>query len=503
MSRPDQRSSLDLRSILGMSTILFCSIGLVLALVYWIAVGKVRGEIDAVLDREIAELRASYEQGGHDRLADELMVHLENASSDHDYYLLEAVASLFDKADQEAASEMAHDLKKLGELVTKDKKITDPPIVEGLEEFSKLVTKGNMAKWPDELETYNRDHTITISITEPENHTRERFLRAHAITLPTGGRVMVARDVTELVYARNRMRKALAVAGGLSLALAFSMGFLLNRNLLTRVRRMNQTVLQVLAGKPGERMPQSLQRDDFEELTFHFNEMLDEKDHLLAQIRGITDDIAHDLRTPLSRIRRHIESTLSLPMDEAERNEMLQKMLEETDFILETFNALLFIAQVESGTLRDSMETLALSDVVGGAVELYEPVAEEAGISFVLSLDSQARIMGSRHLLAQAIANLLDNAIKYSPGSGKIEVGTCSASSDILLRIRDFGFGIPEAERERVLQRFVRLDCARQFPGTGLGLSFVSAVAKLHGAELVLDDGHPGLEITIRFSKIA
>ncbi len=506
MNRPHQASRFDLRSILTISTLSLFSIGLVLGAVYWVAVGKVRGEIDSVLDREISELRESYQQGGHDRLAEDLMVHLGNASSDRDYYLLEGVAKLFNKADKEAASQMAREMKDFGKLVTKEGEAVGEAVglqaVEGIEQISELITKGNMAKWPDGLETDDRVHTITISVSEHENHSRERFLRAHAIALPTGVRLMVARDITGLIYARNRMRKALAATGVLSLALAFSMGFLLNRSLLSRVRRMNQTILHVLAGKPGERVPQSLQQDDFEELIVHFNEMLDEKDRLVTQIRGITDDIAHDLRTPLARMRRYIESALSHSMNEAERNEALQKMLEETDFILETFNALLFIAQVESGTLRDSMEELVLSEIVEGAVELYEPVAEETGISFVLALDPQARIMGSRHLLAQAISNLLDNAIKYSPGAGKIEVGTHATPSSILLRIRDFGFGIPEAERERVLQRFVRLDAARQLPGTGLGLSFVSAVAKLHGAQLVLDDAHPGLEITIHFSKI-
>jgi len=482
--------------------ILFGGIGLTLALVYWIAVGKVRSEIDEIISHEISELRESYQEEGHDHLVEHLLEHLVDAPSEQGYYLLDEVASLVKDAETRVTPKINEAIKELSGVDTFDSKKLKAPVLKGVEKFGKRILTGNMSKWPEKLETDGRSHTITISIAEQEKGSRPQFLRAHAVVLPNGERLLVARDVTDLVYTRNRMREALAGAGGIAILLAFSLAFFLNRSLLVRVRQMNVTVLRVMSGKQGERMPPSVEHDDFEELANHFNQMLDEKDRLLSQIRGITDDISHDLRTPLARIRRHIESTLALPMDDVEKDDILQKALEEADFILETFNALLFIAQVESGTLRDSMEPLGLSELVEGAVELYEPLAEEAGISFVLSLDPQIMIMGNQHLLAQAISNVIDNAIKYSSAADKIEVGTRTTSSDTILRIRDFGVGIPEEERERVLQRFVRLDTARHLPGTGLGLSFVAAVAKLHDAKLVLSDGHPGLEIAIHFNKM-
>lgn len=501
MNQSDSLHRLNLRTIMKMSTVLFSCVGLILALVYWIAVGKVRNEIDDVLDEEIAQLRASYKQGGHDELVSELLKHVANADVDQGYYLLEEVATLLDDAQGNVTPHLKESLEKLSQIQDAGNRADEVLGLKGVDKFVQKIATGNLVEWPSALVADDEEHTVSISLAEEGDRSRNHYMRAHAISLPNGERVLVARDVTELVYARNRMRKALAGAGGMAFILVIATAFLLNRSLLSRVRRLNGTVLKVMAGKQGERMPPSLEHDDFEELADHFNKMLDEKDRLLAQIREITDDIAHDLRTPLTRMRQHIESTMALPMDNAERDEILQKVLGEADLILETFNALLFIAQVESGAIRENMEEVSLSEIVTGSVELYEPFAEEAGSSFLLSLDPQARILGNRHLLAQAFSNLIDNAIKYSPEAGKIEVGTRVSDEEVILRIRDFGIGIPEAERESVLQRFVRLDSARHLPGTGLGLSFVSAVTQMHGANLTLEDGHPGLVVTIHFQR--
>ena len=215
----------------------------------------------------------------------------------------------------------------------------------------------------------------------------------------------------------------------------------------------------------------------------------------------VTDDVAHDLRTPLSRMRSHIEAALSAPEDEARAREALHQLLDETNGVLDTFNALLSISQIQSGAARQQMERLDLEGVVRDAVDLYQPVAEEAGLGIETRLEEGLGVDGARHLLAQAVLNLIDNAIKYSAGGGSIAVTTRRAADGIEIEVADRGPGIAPEDRERVLQRFVRLDASRQRPGTGLGLSFVAAVARLHRARLRLEDNAPGLRVILAFPR--
>ena len=285
--------------------------------------------------------------------------------------------------------------------------------------------------------------------------------------------------------------RVLAIAGGLAMG----------RSLLKRVGGMNDTVLRILGGGGEERVPVGEPRDEFDDLAVHFNRLLEENEHLIARMREVTDDVAHDLRTPLSRMRRHIEASLAAPEDEARAREALHRLLDETNGVLDTFNALLSISQIQSGAARQQMDRLDLEAVVRDAVDLYQPVAEEAGLDIETELGEGLSVIAARHLLAQAVLNLIDNAIKYSEGGGNIAVTTRRAADGIELEVADRGPGIAPEDRERVLQRFVRLDASRQRPGTGLGLSFVSAVARLHGASLRLEDNAPGLRVILAFPR--
>jgi signal transduction histidine kinase len=239
--------------------------------------------------------------------------------------------------------------------------------------------------------------------------------------------------------------------------------------------------------------------DEFDELAKHFNQLLEENERLIAQVREVTDDIAHDLRTPLARIRQDLEASLARPRSGAEDRQVLQRSLEAIDGLLETFHALLSIAQIESGAVNASMAPVDLSAIARDAVDLYAPAAEQAGLALELDAEPSVTVRGNRHLLSQALSNLIDNAIKFSPPPGAIEVGVRTTRTGPEFSVADHGPGVPEHERERVLQRFVRLDSARERPGTGLGLSLVAAVVKLHGASLSFADNAPGLVVTVRF----
>ena len=328
-----------------------------------------------------------------------------------------------------------------------------------------------------------------------------RYARVASFVLEDGRHLLVGRDVTEQRNLQQVLAAAALGAFAFALVLAIAGGLAMGRSLLARVGGMNDTVLRILGGGGEERVPVGEPRDEFDDLAVHFNRLIEENEHLIARMREVTDDVAHDLRTPLSRMRGHIEASLAAPEDEARAREALHRLLDETNGVLDTFNALLSISQIQSGAARQQMERLDLEAVVRDAVDLYQPVAEEAGLDIETELGEGLSVTAARHLLAQAVLNLIDNAIKYSEGGGNIAVTTRRAADGIELEVADRGPGIAPEDRERVLQRFVRLDASRQRPGTGLGLSFVAAVARLHGASLRLEDNAPGLRVILAFPR--
>ena len=261
-----------------------------------------------------------------------------------------------------------------------------------------------------------------------------------------------------------------------------------------------ETSLPELLGLRGERMQLGSPPDEFDALAEQFNGLLDDNDHLLARVREVTDDVAHDLRTPLARMRSRVEAALAAPGLETAARDWLHDLLEEIDRLLAVFSALLRIAQIENRASGDSLEGVDLEAQVRDALDLYQPLAEEAGFELGARVESGSFwVRGDRHLIAQALGNLIDNALKYASAPGRIVIGVRGDPEGAELSVVDAGPGIPAEERERVLQRFVRLDAARLKPGTGLGLSFVAAVAAFHGAVLHLDDAAPGLRVGLRF----
>jgi hypothetical protein len=223
----------------------------------------------------------------------------------------------------------------------------------------------------------------------------------------------------------------------------------------------------------------------------------------------VSDNIAHDLKTPLTRLRNRCEEALRTGGNESEYREALERTIEESDALIRTFNALLMIARAESGQARDDMAEFDAAEIARGVGELYEPLADEKGLRLEVEAPAAAPVRGNRELVSQALANLVDNAIKYAVPGGDAANGSQSAvlvkamgeGDRILLTVSDAGPGIPEADRGRAVERFVRLEQSRSQPGSGLGLSLASAVARLHGGELKLEDNHPGLKSTISLPR--
>jgi len=489
-----QRRVLDLRLTLSIIALAAGVVGVVFGLVYWFAVTQPREEMNEDLEEEVARLQLFYEREGLDRLVEEI-----RRSADIDpgenYYLLE----------EGAGETLIGNLPDWPEDLPLDDKVHSIAVSVEAGVGSGQALLDDLPDWSEGAPA-EAEHALSLSVAPPQGEgvfPTVHHVRAWGLMLPGDRHLLVGRDVTEENLFAERLRFALVVGAAVALLIGISGGLFLGRNLLTRVNEMNETVLRILRGRTDERVPVSGRRDEFEALAQHFNRMLDENDRLISRVREITNDIAHDLRTPLARLRRYVESVLALPLSEEEKRETLERVLSEADSILETFNALLSIAQIESGTIREEMEELELGEILRDAVELYEPLAEEEGIHFALHIEPDVCVRGNRHLLAQSVTNLIDNAIKYASGSKQIEISVARNGEGSSFSVRDFGTGIPEAERENVLERFVRLDTSRSKPGTGLGLSFVAAVAELHGARLELDDAHPGLLVCLRFSSSA
>jgi signal transduction histidine kinase len=338
----------------------------------------------------------------------------------------------------------------------------------------------------------------------PDHHALVRVFQ-----LPGGFRMLVGRDLEE----RERLYHIVLDAGRWSVAivviLGLAGGLFVTRRVLRRVDAMTETSRSIMAGDLGERLPVTGTGDELDRLAVNLNIMLERIEALMLGLKEVSDNIAHDLKTPLTRLRNRTEQALRTAGSEAEYRAALEGTIEESDGLIRTFNALLMIARAESGQARDDMVDFDAAEIVHDVGELYEPVADEKGIALRVEADTAAPVKGNRELVSQALANLIDNAIKYAGPSdhaaggapAEIVVKAVNEGDRVLLSVADNGPGIPEADRTRVLERFVRLEQSRSEPGSGLGLSLAAAVARLHGGELTLGDNQPGLKSIIALPR--
>jgi len=332
-----------------------------------------------------------------------------------------------------------------------------------------------------------------------------RLAFANVFRLPGGYRLIVGRDIEDRRDLSRLIRSTMLWGLGFMALVGIGGGYWVSRKLLTRIDNLSATTRTIMEGDLAGRLPVSGSGDELDRLAQSLNLMLARIEQLMAGLREVSDNIAHDLKTPLNRLRNRVEEALREPYEEAAYRETLERTIEEADGLIKTFNALLSIARLEAGAGGENRETLDLAALVSDVAELYEPVAEERGITLKAEASTPVVIRGDRQLLGQAITNLIDNALKYGApaaegGNGWApEVGVRAETHDGVAEIvvTDRGPGVPAAERERVLARFVRLEASRSEPGSGLGLSLVAAVARLHGGSLRLEDNEPGLRVVL------
>jgi signal transduction histidine kinase len=316
---------------------------------------------------------------------------------------------------------------------------------------------------------------------------------AHVFIFENGIRILVGRDIGEPENARLLVRQALMLALGVMGVGALIIWFAIGRNALRRIDRTSVAAQKIMDGDLSERLPITGAGDEFDRLAVSLNAMLSRMERLNEGLRQVSDNIAHDLKTPLTRLRNKAENALGGDRDAHEYRVALEEVISESDQLIRTFNALLMISRVEAGSAAAEMSDLDLSGIVAEFAELYEPVAEEEGLELRRAVEPAVVVRGNRELIGQAIFNLLDNAIKYgeNPENPVIEISVAKTDAQIRLTVADHGSGVPDDKYEDVVKRFYRLDKSRSKPGTGLGLALVAAVMELHGGRIELRATEP------------
>ena len=327
------------------------------------------------------------------------------------------------------------------------------------------------------------------------------FAVVRSVVLDNGMRLVVGRDVVE-----RRGYSAIIVQSflfGVLGIMVFSIiaGGVTARRVLKRIDTIRDTSTKIMSGNLSERVPVTKRNDEFDGLATNLNAMLDRIEQLLQGLKEVTDNVAHDLKTPLSRLRNQAETALRDGASDETRQRALETTIAESDRLIQTFNALLMIARAEAGAPSGALTDVDISAVVADVAELYGPVAEDEGIIVETAIAEGIHLHANRELIGQAMVNLLENAIKYAKpegeGQGRIAISLRRDGNRVLIEVSDNGPGIPPEDRTRVLQRFVRLEKSRSEPGSGLGLSLVNAVTGLHGGSFRIEDNAPGVKAVI------
>ena len=433
-------------------------------------------EITTTVNREVAGLNDQYERGGIGRLA--AVVELRSRRPGSSLYLVAAPKG--EGLAGNVASLDAGILSQTGWVETSYQRLD--------------ATEGN-------------EHRALVLVSE----------------LPGGFHLLVGRDIEE----RQRIYDIIVTAGRWSIVavmvLGLGGGFFVSRHILRRVDAITEKAQTIAAGDLSGRLPIAGTGDEIDRLALNFNGMLDRIESLMHGFKEVSDNVAHDLKTPLTRLRNRCEAALRNARTDADYRAALDSTIEESEGLIRTFDALLMIARAESGEAGRGMVDLDAAEIARGVGELYEPVAEEKGLHLVVDAPGPVLVHGHRELISQALANLVDNAIKYAaPVQPKAELAlagdlavpapaasppptiTVTARNDgdsVVLTVADEGPGIAPDARAHAVERFVRLEHSRSQPGSGLGLSLASAVAHLHHGKLMLDDNDPGLKAVIRLPR--
>jgi len=428
-----------------------------LSSVYLLTFREIEANTDRELTHELEQLEQAYEHGGIVELTSLVRKRDEYGTYLRHYYTL---------------------VNEHGELVA------------GNRELLKL--------WPlaplDSVDVVYRESSQFMQSEENESN-----LRIAAKTLSDKFQVLVGQTQNAMVELREHTFIAVVSAVFLTVLLSVLAGIYMSRVVLSRITRIDEGLSDAIKADFKKYLPISKKEDEFHALTEKLNVMLARIESLITGMRHVTDNIAHDLRSPLTRLRSRLEVTLLQSRTEKEYQHAMEQAIEDCNELLTTFNALLSIAQAEAGVKRDNWQDVDLGVICDELADLYQAVAEDKGITFHWYKPRAIEIVGNRQLLAQAVSNLLENAIKYTPTGGDIWLDVEISDSHPMVKVCDNGPGIPTKDYERAVMRFQRLDSSRSTPGSGLGLSLVNAVAKLHEANLVLTDNKPGLCVALMF----
>jgi len=361
--------------------------------------------------------------------------------------------------------------------------------------FQPLI--GNLQKWPDGGQ--KADGWLDFEVPKSHDPARSaRPARARVFVLSDDLHLLVGRDIGDLSAATRLVLDALLWGGLLTLALALASGLFMSSRVMQRLETVNETSREIMDGDLARRVPTTGGKDEFEQLAINLNRMFDRIEDLVKTVHQVSDNIAHDLRTPLTRLRTRLEQCRD--SDPRQMEAEIDRAIEDAEELLVTFNALLRIARIESGNCAMNLIELNVADLLSDIAELYEPVASDKHQQICLDGEETVTIRADRDLLFQGLVNLVDNAIKYSRAGDKIVLSARSTALGPVIEISDSGPGIPSGRREEVFRRFYRLDASRSTPGSGLGLSLVHAIIDLHGARISLDDNRPGLRVSIAFA---
>ena len=426
-----------------------CCMLLLLGFLYWSTAGYLAAQTDATIEAEIEGLRDQYRQRGLDGLS-----------------------------------------QIIGERIRRD------PRGESVYLFATPTFRalaGNVTRWPD-VPIDERGWVEFVRDVDGE----ARRTRARAFVLAGELRLLVGRDVQALSSVRSLIERALGWGVLLSVGLAVLVGLASARVTLRRLATINSTSKESMNGDLTRRIPEAGSGDEFDQLAGNLNAMLDEIESLMASVRSVSDNVAHDLRTPLTRLRNRLEELRKATCDDP-NGALVETAIEDVDQLLDAFRALLRIARLESGRVERNFAEVDLGAMAQDAFELYEAVATDAGLTLRQRTVSDAMVLADRDLLFQALVNLIDNAIKYTPEGGVVTLEVARRGDESSIAVVDDGPGITPEHRDKMFQRFYRVDSSRTTPGHGLGLSLVAAVVRHHQAELNVFDNAPGLTVEVRF----
>jgi len=453
-----------LYSVLSVGMIL-----LLLSFIYWATAGYMDRQLDVTLDEEISALSAEYQEGG--------------------------LAKLTQFIDRR----MSADEQRQSVYLLVDKN------------YHLII--GNLRGWPI-IKTDKKGHTYFFlrdafsSNSSPglpsESRSQPEKIRAQTLRLKDGLHLLVGRTTQALDTTEQLIFDALILGGLFTAILSLLVGSFVGRRVFDRLEAINQTSQQIMAGDFSQRISLTDRDDEFDHLAMNLNQMLDRIEALMTSFRQVSDNIAHDMRTPLSRLHLRLAELLSVESKDEPQQQAIAQAILDVEEMLAMFNALLRIARIESGQAIAKFNRLNLTQLVKDVAELYEPLISDKSQTLNLNVTQAYWIDGDRDLLFQLLINLLDNAMKYSPEGGSICIRVekqKQAPDQVVVTLSDTGIGISASQREQVFQRFYRTDQSRHTPGTGLGLSLVKAIAEIHEATIQLEDNQPGLTVAITFME--